>query len=318
MPRVSEKARGVAVRIALTLIVTTIFVVSGAVLAEIIGVVAGVVLGVIFYFSIVINQEYERAVVFRLGGFARVMGPGVNLKIPFLEWIQRVDYRVKSVNVNPQKLLTKDNVTTTVDAVVFYEIKRDVDEVQKAVLETADYDELTVNYAQTTLRDFIGKKDLDDLLQHRDKIGDSICDRLDEKTEEYGVRVKDVEIQDVSIPEQMERAMASQAEAERDRRATIKQAQGELQAAARTRLAADILGEQGYKLRTLNTLDDIAAEQSTVVTIPAELFPVNGGEKGGNLIDGMDQMVNKYAGQMDLDEMLAEAFQSDNNDGSSQ
>lgn len=276
------------------------------------GAIAGVVVAVLVYFSIVINQEYERAVVFRLGSFDRVLGPGLGFKIPFLEWIQRVDYRVKTVNVQPQKLLTKDNVTTTVDAVVFYEVKRDVSEVQKAVLETEDYDNLTVNYAQTTLRDFIGKKDLDDLLQRRDEIGDEIRSVLDRKTEEYGIRVKDVEIQDVTIPEQMERAMASQAEAERDRRAAIKQAQGELQAAARTRVASDILGRGGYKLRTLNTLDNIAEEQSTIVTIPAELFPVSGqGGDGGDLVTGMDEAISEFAQEMDIQEMLTEAFTQD-------
>ncbi|MFB6244990.1 MAG: SPFH domain-containing protein [Candidatus Nanohaloarchaea archaeon] len=264
---------------------------------------AGAAVALVFYFSIVINQEYERAVVFRLGSFNRVLGSGINVKIPFLEWIQKVDYRVKAVNVQPQKVLTKDNVTVTVDAIVFYKVKRDSEEIRKAVLEVEDYNDVTVSYGQTMLRAIIGRKELDEILQHRDEIADELRKDLDRTTNDFGIHIRDVEIQDVSIPDSMERAMAAEAEAERSRRAKIKEAQGEVEAAVEMRAASDILGEGGYKLRTLETLDNVAQENSTILTIPAELMPGSSGDEGESPVSDLVQNVVENAETGDLGDL---------------
>ncbi len=262
-----------AAKIVLTVVLLVILAGIGSVVGGSLGMFVGAGLAVLFYFSIVINQEYERALVFRLGSYSRVLGPGFNIVIPFLEWTQKVDYRVKTVNVNPQKVLTKDNVTVTVDAIVFYKVRRDSEEIKKAILEVEDFNQVTVNYGQTMLRAIIGRKELDDILQNRDEIAEELRQDLDKATNDFGIHIRDVEIQDVSIPDSMERAMAAEAEAERSRRAKLKEAEGELQAAVEMRAASDILGKGGYQLRTLETLDRVAQENSTILTIPAELMP---------------------------------------------
>lgn len=256
----------------------------------------------ILYFSIVINQEYERAVVFRLGSFDRVLGPGLQFKIPLIEWVQKVDYRVKTVNVQPQKVLTKDNVTVMVDAIIFYQVKRDHDEIKDAILEVENFDQVTINYGKTMLRAEIGKKELDDLLQNREAIAEELREDLDETTNDFGIQIRDVEIRDVSIPDSMERAMAAEAEAERERRARITTAEGELQAAARTRLASDILGSEGYKLRTLQTVDQVATENATIVTVPASLIPSEPAEN-----EGTHPLVEKLTDSIDMDDMIQHA-----------
>ena len=289
-------------KIVLTLVLMFILGGVGALAAGSAGVIAGLAIGVLFYFSIVINQEYERALVFRLGSYQRVLGPGFNVIIPFLEWTKKVDYRVKTVNVNPQKVLTKDNVTVTVDAIVFYKVRREAEEIKKAILEVEDFNQVTVNYGQTMLRAIIGRKELDDILQNRNEIADELREDLDKATNDFGIHIRDVEIQDVSIPDSMERAMAAEAEAERSRRAKLKEAEGELQAAVEMRAASDILGSGGYRLRTLETLDRVAQENSTILTIPAELLPEQSSQESGespvkNLVDNVLQNV-------DMDELM--------------
>ena len=287
-------------KLVITILLGVVLSGVGALAAGGLGVAAGIAIALVFYFSIVINQEYERAVVFRLGSFSRVLGPGFNVIIPFLEWTKQVDYRVKAVNVNPQKVLTKDNVTVTVDAIVFYKVKRDGEEIKKAVLEVEDYNDVTVSYGQTMLRAIIGRKELDEILQHRNEIADELRDDLDKTTNDFGIHIRDVEIQDVSIPDSMERAMAAEAEAERNRRAKLKEAEGELQAAVEMRAASDILGSGGYRLRTLETLDNVAQENSTIVTIPAELMPSNDSESGDSPVQNL---VNQVIDDVDLDSL---------------
>lgn len=268
-----------------------------------VGGVVGAIVTALVYFSLVINQEYERAVVFRMGSYERVLGPGLNFKVPFFEWIKKVDYRVKSTNVHPQKVLTKDNVTVTVDAIVYYRVRREAEEVAKAVLEVENFNEVTVRYAQTKLRDLVGSKELDDILQRREEVAGELEGTLDKATNDFGVKIRDVELQDVSIPEGMERAMAAQAEAERNRRAKIKEAQGELQASARMRAASDILGKRGYQLRTLETLDNVAQENSTIVTIPAELMPSEASEEEESPVQNI---VDKVLDSVDLSDLVSE------------
>lgn len=290
-------------KLVLTLVLMFILGGIGALAAGGIGVVAGLAIGVLFYFSIVINQEYERALVFRLGSYQRVLGPGFNIIIPFLEWTKKVDYRVKTVNVNPQKVLTKDNVTVTVDAIVFYKVRREADEIKKAILEVEDFNQVTVNYGQTMLRAIIGRKELDDILQNRNEIADELREDLDKATNDFGIHIRDVEIQDVSIPDSMERAMAAEAEAERSRRAKLKEAEGELQAAVEMRAASDILGSGGYRLRTLETLDRVAQENSTILTIPAELLPEQTSEDAGE--SPVKNLVDSVLKNVDIDELMS-------------
>lgn len=270
-------------------------------LGLIIGSVAVLLVITTILLSIVINQEYERAVVFRLGGFNRVLGPGLQFKIPFLEWTQKVDYRQRSINVRPQKVMTKDNVTTQVDALIFYSVKRDKEELKKAILEVDDFEQVTVDYGQSMLRAIIGKKELDEILQNREDIADELKTQLDAKTDEFGIEVDDVEIKDVSIPDNMERAMAAEAEAERERRARITNAQGEVQAAVRTRIASDMLGEKGYQLRTLQTVDSVGQESNTIVLAPANLM-------GGGNADGEEAMfggmVDQLKDNVDIDSIV--------------
>lgn len=291
---------GSVVKLVLTAVLLAVLGGGGGLVNPAVG-VAGGVMSVLFYFSIVINQEYERAVVFRLGSYDRVMDAGFNLKIPFLEWISKVDYRVKSTNVTPQKVLTADNVTVKVDAIVYYRVRRDDDSISNSVLEVEDYDQVTVRYAQTKLRDLVGSMDLDEILQQREEVAENLEETLDKSTNDFGVKIRDVELQDVSIPESMERAMAAQAEAERERRAKITSARGELQASARIRAAADVLGDGGYKLRTLETVDNVAKENSTIVTIPAEMMPGGRDENGESPVQGLVDKVTENVDLSDLD-----------------
>ncbi len=293
------------VKLLLTAVLFVLLAGAGQALYGGFGALAGAGIAVLVYFSVVINQEYERAVVFRLGGFSRVLGPGFNVKLPFLEWVAKIDYRVKTANVQPQKVLTKDNVTVTVDAIIFYQVKREDNEVKNAVLEVEDYNQVTINYGKTMLRAEIGKINLDDLLQHREEIAEDLRSDLDDATNDFGVHIRDVEIRDVSIPDQMERAMAAEAEAERNRRAKIKEAKGELQAAVEMRAASDIMGKGGYQLRVLETLDNVAQENSTIVTIPTELI---GGSTAGE--DDGDSPVRDLVQQV-LDDVDAEKIMND-------
>lgn len=272
------------------------------------GIITWLIVGIILLllilapFYIVIVKEYERCVVLRLGAFKKVMGPGIRFVIPFVDKPIKVDYRVESVNVRPQAVMTKDNVTVTVDAFVFYHVRKAKDEVKKAVLEVENFREVTTNYGQTMLRAIIGQKELDTLLQEREEIANELKTQLDEKTDKFGVEVDDVEIKDVSVPDEMERAMAAQAEAERERRARIKNATGELQASKMIRIASELLGERGYQLRTLQTVEDVAVDNSTIVTIPSSLVPTKGKEKEKLFGD----VVDKIAKGEKLEEVIEE------------
>jgi len=229
------------------------------------------------------NDEWERSIVLRYGSYNRSRKSGLHFKIPFIEKPVTVPVYEDSVDVMKQEAITRDNVPAEVDGVVFFEVKDDMDDVKDAIVNVGNYKKQTLNYATSILRDLVGKKELDDLLQRRDEIGDQIKKQLDDKTDSFGVRVLDVEIQNINLPEKMERAMAAQAEAERDRRARRTNAQGELEAAVKLRQASEIIGDKGYRMRTLQTLDSVAAENSTIVTFPTELiggFASEDGEEG--------------------------------------
>lgn len=245
-----------------------------------------------------VNDEWERSIVLRFGSYNRSRKSGIHFKIPFIEKPVTVPVYEDSVDVMKQEAITRDNVPVEVDGVVFFEIKDDLENVKNSIVDVGDYKRQTLNYATSILRDQVGKKELDDLLQKRDEIGDEIKVKLDDKTDSFGVNVLDVEIQNINLPEKMERAMAAQAEAERDRRARRTNAQGELEAAVKLRQASEIVGDRGYRMRTLQTLDSVASENATIVTFPTELI---GGMASGEGEKKLQDVLNQIS-DIDLSE----------------
>ncbi len=216
--------------------------------------------------AIKVLPEYERAVVFRLGRFHGVKGPGLFLIIPIVDRIVRVSLRTVVMDVPPQDVITRDNVSVKVNAVVYFRVV----DPQKAIIEVEDYLYATSQIAQTTLRSILGEAELDELLAQREKINQRLQQIIDEHTDPWGVKVSAVEVKHVDLPEEMRRAMARQAEAERERRAKIISAEGEYQAAKKLYEAAKIISEQpvAVQLRFLQTLTEIAAEKATTTILP--------------------------------------------------
>lgn len=243
-------------------------------------------------FPFFMNDEWERSIVLRFGSYTRSRKSGLHFKIPFIEKPVTVPVYEDSVDVRKQEAITRDNVPVEVDGVVFFEIKDDREDIKASIVDVGDYRRQTLNYATSILRDLVGKKQLDDLLQKRDEIGDKIKEKLDDKTDSFGVNVLDVEIQNINLPGKMERAMAAEAEAERDRRARRTNAQGELEAAVKLRQASEIIGDQGYRMRTLQTLDSVAQENSTIVTFPTELV---GGMTSGESEAGLQEVLDRIS-----------------------
>lgn len=207
-----------------------------------------------------ILREYERAVVFRLGKLLRAKGPGLVLLIPFIDRIERVDLRVLTINVERQEVITKDNVTVGVDAITFFRVV----DAEQAIVQVEQYIEATSWLAQTTLRSVLGQVELDELLAERDTINKKIQEIIDRQTDPWGIKVTLVEIKDVVLPENMKRAMARQAETERDRRAKVINAEGEFQAATRLVDAAKMIEEAptALQLRFLQTMSEISEENA--------------------------------------------------------
>ena len=224
--------------------------------------------------SVKILREYERGVVFRLGRIIGAKGPGLIILIPGIDKMVKVDLRTVTLDVPPQDIITRDNVSVKVSAVVYFRV---LDEI-KAIVDVADFHFATSQLAQTTLRSVCGQGELDNLLAERDEINDRIQNILDKDTEPWGVKVSKVEVKEIDLPEGMRRAMAKQAEAERERRSAIINAEGEFQAAQRLADAATIIAGSpaALQLRYLQTLKDIAAENNstTVFPVPIDLFRI--------------------------------------------
>lgn len=208
-----------------------------------------------------ILREYERAVVFRLGKFLNTKGPGLIFLIPFIDRIERVDLRVLTINVDKQEVITKDNVTVNVDAIAFFRVV----DAETAIIQVEQYIHATSMLAQTTLRSIVGQNELDELLANREKVNKNIQEIIDRQTDPWGIKVVSVEVRDVVLPENMKRAMARQAETERDRRAKIINAEGEFQAAERLVEAAKKIetAPTALQLRFLQTMSEISEENST-------------------------------------------------------
>ena len=219
--------------------------------------------------SIRIVNEYERGVVFRLGRYVGVRGPGLILLIPFIERMVRVDLRVVTMDVPAQECITVDTVTVKVDAVVYFRVIKP----ESAVLNVEQYIRATSLLCQTTLRNVVGQSDLEDLLAHRDRVNEKLQILIDEGTGPWGIKVSMVEVRDVQLPETMQRAMAAQAEAERERRAKIVHAEGEAQAAEKLAEAARIISSQpsAMQLRYLQTLINISTEKTNTIVFPLPL-----------------------------------------------
>jgi regulator of protease activity HflC (stomatin/prohibitin superfamily) len=238
--------------------------------------VFGIVVAVLLFLwsSIRVLKEYERGVVFRLGRLIGAKGPGLFFLIPVIDKMVRMDLRVITMSVERQELMTSDNVPTTVDAVVYFRVVNPND----AVTKVENFVSATSLISHTTLRSVLGQSELDDLLAHRDKINQSLQKIIDTHTEPWGVKVTAVEVRDVSLPDGMKRAMARQAEVERERRAKVINAEGEFQASQRLAEAAAILSRDpaALQLRYLQTLTEISSSgntnTNTIVPVPIDLL----------------------------------------------
>jgi regulator of protease activity HflC (stomatin/prohibitin superfamily) len=225
-----------------------------------------VVLFFILSSAVKILMEYERGVIFRLGRYSRTGGPGLTLIIPFIEQLRRIDLRLVTMDVPPQDVITRDNVSVKVNAVVYFRVLKPED----AVINVEDFLYATSQLAQTTLRSVLGQADLDELLSAREKINEELQTILDRQTDPWGIKVTNVEVKHVDLPQEMQRAMARQAEAERERRAKVINAEGEFQAATRLAEAAEIIAvhPQALQLRFLQTLTEVATENNSTILFP--------------------------------------------------
>jgi len=219
--------------------------------------------------SIKVINEYERAVVLRLGKFLAVKGPGLIILIPVIDKMRKIDLRTVTLDVPPQEVITKDNVSIKVSAVVYFRVL----DPERAFLQVEDYYYATSQLAQTTLRSVCGQAELDEILAEREKLNIKLQEILDADTEPWGVKVSKVEIKEIDLPEEMKRAMAKQAEAERERRAKIISAEGEYQAAQTLFEAAQIIAQNPVtlQLRYLQTLIEIATEKNSTILFPLPL-----------------------------------------------
>ena len=219
--------------------------------------------------AIKIVQEYERGVVFRLGRLVGPRGPGIILLIPFIERMVKVDLRTLTMDIPVQEVITRDNVTIRVNAVAYFRVV----DPNASVVNVADYIRATSQIAQTTLRSVLGQVELDELLAEREKINQKLQEIIDEQTEPWGVKVSIVEVKDVELPDAMQRAMARQAEAEREKRAKIIHAEGEFSAASQLSEAARVLATVpgALQLRYLQTLTEIASERNSTVIFPVPI-----------------------------------------------
>jgi len=231
----------------------------------------GTIVLIIFILFIVLNtfkilREYERGVVFRLGRYVGTRGPGLIILIPLFEKMVKVTLRTIALDVPVQEVITKDNVSVKVNAVMYFQVFQP----DKAIIAVEDYMYATSQMGQTTLRSILGEHELDELLSNREKINQTLQKVIDERTDPWGIKVSAVEVKDIDLPEGMRRAMAKQAEAERERRAKVIHADGEFQASAKLRDAAGVMAAEpvSIQLRYLQTLTEIAVEKNSTIVFP--------------------------------------------------
>jgi len=238
------------------------------------------ILGLILFIILIsikqINQ-YQKGVKFMLGKYIGIMGPGWRLVFPIVQSYQKVDLRVKAVDVPNQEAITKDNISVSVNAVIYYKVT----EAEKAILEVENFYYAISQMAQTTMRNVVGQVDLDDLLSKRDRVSESIRSIIDLATDPWGIKVINVELKDIVLPEDMKRVIGKQAEAEREKRAIIIKAEGEVMAANNMAKAAQMLAsaEGGLHLRTLQSINDISSDQSNTIVFAVPLEVLRAFEK---------------------------------------
>ncbi|MBQ6285026.1 MAG: slipin family protein [Bacilli bacterium] len=257
---------------------------------DVFGVVLIIFIGIILLRSVVQVNEYERGVKFTLGKFSKIMSPGWNLVLPIFQSYKKVDIRTKAVDVPEQDAITKDNVSVRINAVIYYKIF----DASKAILEVENFYYAVSQLAQTTMRNVVGSVSLNELLAERDKISSEICKIIDEATDPWGIKVENVELKDVSLPEEMKRVIAKAAEAERERAAILTKAEGEVEAAKNLAKAAETMSMTpgALHLRTLSTINDVSSDQSNTIIfcLPVEVLE---SFKAGNAANAIKKLTNK-------------------------
>ena len=217
-------------------------------------------------------DEYERGIKFTTGKFSKIMNPGWNIVLPFIQSYKKIDIRTKAVDVPEQEAITKDNVSVRINAVIYYKIF----DASKAILEVENFFYAVSQLAQTTMRNAVGEVSLDELLSEREMISDKICQIIDKATDPWGIKVENVELKDVALPEEMKRVIARVAEAEREKQAVITKAKGEVEASENLNKAAETLSKNpiSVHLRTLETLNDLSSDQSNTVifALPVDIL----------------------------------------------
>ena len=249
-----------------------------------------VVIIVIILASIKQVNQYERGIKFTLGKFSKIMQPGWRLVIPVFQSFKKVDIRTKAVDVPEQEAITKDNVSVRINAVIYYKVF----DASKSVLEVENFFYAVSQLAQTTMRNVVGSVSLNELLAERDKISTEICKIIDEATDPWGIKVENVELKDVSLPEEMKRVIAKAAEAERERAAILTKAEGEVEAAKNLAKAAETMATTpgALHLRTLSTINDVSSDQSNTIIfcVPMEVLDAF---KTGNAANAIKKLTNK-------------------------
>ena len=233
------------------------------------GVGVVVIVAILLFMSLKVYREYERAVIFLLGRYQATRGPGLVVILPVIQQTVRVDLRTRVFDVPPQDVITRDNVSVKVNAIIYFRVV----EPQLAIIQVANFNEATSQLAQTTLRAILGRHELDELLAEREKLNKDIQTVLDQQTDAWGIKVSNVEIKQVDINESMIRAIARQAEAERERRAKVIHAEGELQASEKLLQAAEMLAKksEAMQLRYLQTLTTIATDKASTIVFPVPM-----------------------------------------------
>ena len=255
-----------------------------------------IIIGVVLFIILIsIRQvsEYERGIKFRFGKFKKIMKPGWNLVLPVIESYKKVDIRTKAVDVPEQDAITKDNVSIRINAVIYYKVF----DASKAILAVERYQYAVGQLAQTTMRNAVGAVSLDELLSERDKISSQICSVIDEATDPWGIKVENVELKDVKLPEEMQRVIAKVAEAEREKEAVITKSKGEKEAADNLAEAAKVLSSSAgaLHLRTLATLNDLSSDQSNTIifAIPIEVLQAFSGNNAEKAVKTVKDIIKK-------------------------
>jgi len=242
-------------------------------------------------------NEYERGIKYTFGKFSKIMEPGWNLVLPIIQSYSKVDIRTKAVDVPEQEAITKDNVSVKINAVIYYKVF----DASKSILAVQDYYYAVSQLAQTTMRNVVGSVTLDELLSEREKLSAQICSIIDEATDPWGIKVENVELKDVALPEEMKRVIAKAAEAEREKMAVITKAEGEVVAAQNLAKAAELMGSTpgALHLRTLSTLNDLSSDQSNTIifAIPIEVLRAF---EGGNATNVAKTIVDKIQNKNDI------------------